>query len=61
MNVACRSGSTSRAIDAWSAARERRFSVAAVIRDAIDVALPGDRDAKRVAAGEGGFEALLRG
>ena len=38
-----------------SAARERRLSVAAVIRDAIDVALPGDRDAKRAAA-----DALLR-
>jgi hypothetical protein len=31
-------------------ARERRLSIAAVIRDAIDVALPADLDKKRRAA-----------
>jgi hypothetical protein len=32
-----------------AAARERRTSVAAVIRDAIDHAVPADREAKRAA------------
>lgn len=33
-----------------AAARERRLSVAAVIREAIDVALPADLESKRAAA-----------
>jgi hypothetical protein len=37
-----------------AAARERRLSVAAVIREAIDVALPADRESKRAA-----YEALM--
>ena len=51
MTAACKSCSTSRAFRrVEAAARARRLSVAAVIREAIDVALPVDLESKRAAA-----------